>query len=56
VLSGGGGASDVLPFQAESMTGGTVSCPLVAVVVWLGGSMIYLLMSLIEWNEGNIVM
>ena len=41
-LSGGGGASDVLPFPAESATvnGGTVCCPLFVVVVWSGGSMI----------------
>ncbi len=41
-LSGGGGASDVLPFPAESATvnGGAVCCPLFIVVVWSGGSMI----------------
>jgi hypothetical protein len=42
VLSGGGGASDILPFQAESATvnGETVCCPLFVVVVWSGGSTI----------------
>jgi hypothetical protein len=35
-LNGGGGASDVLPFPAESATvnGGAVCCPLFVVVVW----------------------
>jgi len=37
-----GGASDVLPFPAESaiVNGGTVCCPLFVVVVWSGCSMI----------------
>jgi hypothetical protein len=49
----------VLPFPAESATvnhGGTVCCPLFVVVVWSGVSMIFLLMSIIERNKGNIVM
>jgi len=57
-LSGGGGASNVLPFPAESATvnGGAVCCSLFVIVMWSGGSIILSADEYIERNKGNIVM
>ena len=48
-LSGGGGASDVLPFPAESATinGGTVCCQLLLLCCGRGAPWFYLLMSIL---------